>query len=109
MLIPEPNIVAKGIKCADCPGLGFSTTPKMNTIPNTPQGLRDDRISPMEKKKDWMWGRQIITTGITTIIINVRNINFVVEILGHTPLYSSESLSVGRGALTPVISAMMNR
>lgn len=29
----EPNTVAKGIKCADCLGLDFSITHKMNPIP----------------------------------------------------------------------------
>lgn len=52
LLIPEPTIVAKGIKCADCPGLGFSNAPKVNPTSNKSQGRREDRVSPMEKKKD---------------------------------------------------------
>lgn len=93
MLIPEPNVVAKGIKYADCLGLSFSINPKMNPTCNKSQGLREDRVSPMEKKKDWLLGRQLIII----ITVNVYYNNFVLEILGHTPLLSSESLSVSRG------------
>lgn len=105
MLIPEPNVVAKRIKYADHLGLGFSITHKMNLTCNKSQGLREDRVSPMEKKKDWMLGRQLIII-ITTI--NVYYINFVLESLGSPPLLSSESLSVSRGTWTPITSAMMN-
>ena len=59
----------------------------------------------MEKKKDWMLGRQLI---IIIITINVYYTNFVPEILDHTSLPSSESLSVGRGTLTPITGTMMN-
>lgn len=105
MLIPEPNVVAKGIKYADCLGLGFSITPKMTPTCNKSQGLREDRVSPMEKKKDWMLGRQLI---IILTTVNVYYNNFVLEILGPTPLFSSESLSLSRGTWTPITSAMMN-
>ena len=52
-----------------------------------------------------MLGRQLI---IIIITVNVYYNNFVLEILGHTPLLSSESLSVSRGTWTPITSAMMN-